>query len=191
MSTNDVVRRAHVSRGALAHHFPAKADLVKAAAQRLLDQRAADFRARFAAISPARRTVGEALTVLWSLYDDPTGVALLELTFAARSHPELGDVLGPISDSIATNTVEVVEEFFPELLGLPFIEESLRAIHAMYAGLLLASQSGKEAADHGADVRAFLKLLVTLAGDGEQFLNQLPKPTPQPRLRSTKSGSSR
>ena len=72
MSTNDVVRRAHVSRGALAHHFPAKADLVKAAAQRLLEQRAADFRARFAAIPAQRRTLSEALTVLWSLYDDPT-----------------------------------------------------------------------------------------------------------------------
>lgn len=174
MSTNDVVRRAHVSRGALAHHFPTKADLVKAAAERLLDQRAADFRARFAAIAPQRRTAAEALTVLWSLYDDPTGIALLELTFAARSHPELTTVLQPISDSIATNTAEVVAEFFPELLGLPFIEEALRAIHAMYAGLLLSSISGQDAVDHAADVRAFLKLLVSMSGQLEPFLAALP-----------------
>jgi AcrR family transcriptional regulator len=190
MSTNDVVRRAHVSRGALAHHFPTKADLVKAAAERLLDQRTADFRARFAAIAPARRTVGEALTVLWSLYDDPTGVALLELTFAARSHRELGDVLGRISDSIATNTVEVVGEYFPELLGMPFIEEALRAIHALYGGMMLSSLSGRDAAEHNADVRAFIKLLVTLGTDNQQFLTALPKAALTP-VRSTRSGSSK
>lgn len=162
MSTNDVVRRAHVSRGALAHHFPTKADLVKAAAQRLLEQRAADFRARFAAIPAQRRTLSEALTVLWSLYDDPTGIALLELNLAARSHPELHDVLTKISDSIGSNTVEVMSEYFPDLLGLPFIEEAIRGIHALYAGLLLSSLSGAEAVEHNADVRAFLRLLLSL-----------------------------
>jgi AcrR family transcriptional regulator len=188
MSTNDVVRRAHVSRGALAHHFPTKADLVKAAAQRLLDQRAADFRARFAAIPPQRRTISEALTVLWSLYDDPTGIALLELNFAARSHPELHDVLGRISDSIGNNTVEVMAEYFPDLLGLPFVEEALRGIHALYAGLLLSSLSGPEAAEHNADVRAFLRLLFSISDPAEVARTLTSKPAPSTRptlIRST------
>src|SRR3954468_6910820 len=60
MSTNDVVRRARVSRGALSHHFPTKADLVRAAAQRLVEQRAGEFRRRFEAIAPADRTPAQA-----------------------------------------------------------------------------------------------------------------------------------
>src|ERR1041385_7343752 len=37
-STNDVVRRAGVSRGALAHHFPTKADLMAAASEHIVAQ---------------------------------------------------------------------------------------------------------------------------------------------------------
>jgi AcrR family transcriptional regulator len=163
MSTNDVVRRARVSRGALAHHFPTKADLVKAAAQRLLDQRSVEFRERFRGIEPERRTPAEALTVLWSFYDDPGGIALVELTVAARSHPELKAVLGPVAHQIAANTAEVFAEFFPDLARLPYAEESLRAIHAMFGGLLLSSMAGEGVDDHGAEVRDFLNVLVSLS----------------------------
>ena len=161
MSTNDVVRRARVSRGALAHHYPTKADLVRAAAQRLLDKRAIEFRERFTAIDPERRTPAEALDVLWSFYDDPTGLALLELTVAARSHRELQAVLGPVSDQLATTTAEVFIEFFPELAKLPVAEQALRTIHAAFGGLALASMAKRDE-DHIRQVRDFLKLLVSV-----------------------------
>jgi AcrR family transcriptional regulator len=160
MSTNDVVRQARVSRGALAHHYPTKADLVKAAAQRLLDQRAIEFRDRFTAIDPERRTPAEALDVLWSFYEDPSGMALLELTVAARSHPELQAVLGPVSDQLATNTALVFVEFFPDLAQLPVAEQALRTIHAAFGGLALASLANRDD-DHIQQVRDFLKLLVS------------------------------
>lgn len=181
MSTNDIVRRARVSRGALAHHYPTKADLVKAAAERLLDQRAVDFRERFNSIAPARRTPAEALAVLWSFYDDPGGLALVELTVAARSHPELKSVLGPVSHQIASSTAEVFAEFFPDLAELPFADEALRAIHALYGGLLLSSMAGDGADDHGAEVRAFLKVLVSLSG---QLVPLLSTTSASPRSRS-------
>ena len=145
MSTNDVVRRARVSRGALAHHFPTKADLVSAAAQRLLDQRAAEFRERFEAIPPARRTPAEALDVLWSFYDSPGGIALIELTVAARHRPELVGVLSPMVERIAGLTGEVFAEYFPDLARLPLAEEALRAIHALFAGLALGALAGDDA----------------------------------------------
>jgi AcrR family transcriptional regulator len=171
MSTNDIVRKARVSRGALAHHFPAKADLVKAAAQRLVDQRGEQFHERFAAIDPQRRTPAEALAVLWSFYDDPSGLALIELSVAARSHPELRSILQPMSKQIETITAEVVVEYFPDLAALPFIEEALRAIHAMYVGLAVSGLAGKEAVDHAAEVRAFLKVLVSMTGALEPILS--------------------
>jgi AcrR family transcriptional regulator len=160
MSTNDIVREARVSRGALAHHFPTKADLVKAAAVRLLEQRETDFRTRFTAIDPARRTPAEALDVLWSFYTAPSGIALLELTVAARSHPELLPVLAPMSKQIEASTADVFLEYFPELATLPFAEEALRSIYATFAGLVLASIAGQ---DHSDEVLTFLKTLVSLA----------------------------
>src|SRR5438094_7885074 len=83
-STNDVVRRAGVSRGALAHHFPTKAGLVAAAADRLVELRAAEFRARVGGIAPERRTVGRALDVRWTLFEAHAYQALLALWFAVR-----------------------------------------------------------------------------------------------------------
>jgi AcrR family transcriptional regulator len=177
MSTNDVVRRAAVSRGALAHHFPTKTDLVKAAAQRLLDRRAEEFRARFAALPAARRTPAEALAVLWSFYDDPSAVALVELTVAARTDPELRIVVGSVPEQIASTTNEVFTEFFPDLAALPFADESLRAVHALFTGLVvsaMATGGGGEADEHGADVRAFLKVLVSLGGQIAPILARLP-----------------
>jgi hypothetical protein len=79
-------------------------------------------------------------------------------------------VLGPVSHQIAANTAEVFTEFFPELAQLPFAEESLRAIHAMFAGLVLSSMA-VEGDDHGDEVREFLKILVSLS---EQLVPLLP-----------------
>jgi AcrR family transcriptional regulator len=161
MSTNDVVRRARVSRGALAHHFPTKAELVTAAAQRLIEQRGAEFRQRFGEIEPARRTPAEALSVLWSLYEDETAAALIELTVASRHQPELRDVLAGVPDRIAQLTGEIMAEFFPHLAELPFAESALYAVHALFGGLALNALSGDDRLHRrGADVRAMLGVFV-------------------------------
>jgi AcrR family transcriptional regulator len=175
MSTNDIVRRARVSRGALAHHYPTKADLVRAAAVRLLEQRAREFRERFSAIDPDQRTLAAALDVLWSFYSDPSGVALVELTVAARSHAELQGVLGPMQQQIEASTAEVFAEFFPDLARLPYVESALRSVYALFAGLVVSS-AGDHA--HVDEVREFLKTIVALS---EQLIPMLPAATLTPR----------
>lgn len=160
-STNDIVRQAHVSRGALAHHFRTRTELISAAAQHLLGSRAEQFRARFGAIAPERRTPAEALNVLWSFYDDPGCVALLELTVAARHEPALRVVLAPMPEQIVELTQTVFAEFFPHLAGLPFLDEALRSINALFTGLAVAGLSSPDPAGHAAEVRAFVKIIAS------------------------------
>lgn len=178
MSTNDVVKRARVSRGALAHHFPTKADLVRAAAERLLDQRAEEFRSRFTRVDPDRRTVDEALRILWSFYDDPAGLALIELTVAARHNRELRAVIGTVPDRIAALTRDVVVEFFPRLAAIPHVEELLRAMHALYAGLALSAMAADSPDPGAAAVRALIETFAAQA---------LPHPTARDRSESERS----
>ena len=114
MSTNDVVRRARVSRGALAHHFPTKADLVQAAAERLIEQRGAEFRARFARSPPERRTPAEALRVLWSFYDD-AGRRGTDRADGRRAAPArtARPCWRPMLDRIAALTGEMLRRVLP------------------------------------------------------------------------------
>jgi AcrR family transcriptional regulator len=162
-STNEVVRRAGVSRGALAHHFPTKAELVAAAADRLVELRAAEFRGRFGAIPAPHRTAARALDVLWTFFDDPSFQALLELMVAARSDAELRPVMAAGLQHAADVTREVFAESFPELAPLPFIGETLDAILALYSGLAAQAALDGDIGGRHAAVRTLLKGALGLA----------------------------
>jgi AcrR family transcriptional regulator len=179
-STNLVVRRAGVSRGALAHHFPTKADLVAAAADRLVELRAAEFRARFGAIPQHRRTVAKALDVLWTFFDDPAYQALLELMVAARSDDELRPVMATGLRHAGEVTREVFAESFPQLAEQPFIGETLDAILALYSGLAGQAALDGDVDGRHAAVRTLLKGALTLAAETapSELLNRT-DPTPR------------
>jgi AcrR family transcriptional regulator len=163
LSTNDIVRQAGVSRGALAHHFPAKSDLVAAAAERLIDQAAAEFRRGFAGLPPRRRTVPEALDLLWSYYEGPAFAALLELVVAARTNPELREVLIDGPDRIASTALEVFVELFPQIAGNPMAEPMIRATVALLAGLAVQAVVDGDRHGHHAALRELFKTLGALA----------------------------
>lgn len=162
-STNDVVRRAGVSRGALAHHFPAKADLVAAVADRLIAVRATEFRVRFAALAPKQRTVSRALDVLWSFFDDASFHALLELIVAARTDRELGPAMGRGVAHAVEVTKDVFAETFPEIAAGPYVGEVLEAILALYTGLAAHAALDETAAARQAAIRQLLASALTLA----------------------------
>ncbi|MGH3645894.1 MAG: TetR/AcrR family transcriptional regulator [Micromonosporaceae bacterium] len=163
MSTNDIVCRARVSRGALAHHFPTKAELISAAARRLLEGRALEFRRRFGDLGPEQRTPAEALDVLWSFFDDPGAVALIELMVAARHEAELRAVLRSTRDQVMELTGSVFAEFFPDLARATHIRQVLHAVNALFAGLALEGMASGDAGARSAEVRNILKFLVSLA----------------------------
>lgn len=159
MSTNDVVRRAGVSRGALAHYFPTKAELVAAAGERLIEERAAEFEQMFLALPRERQTVPEALDALWSYYEGPEFAALLELIVAARTDPELRAVLADGPERITAAAYAVFLTLFPSIAGNPSAEPMLRLALAALGGIALQAIVDGDTHGHHAALRETIKTI--------------------------------
>lgn len=160
-STNDVVRRAKVSRGALAHHFPTKAALVNAAASHLVAKRAVDFESRLAQLDPKDRTPAAALDILWSFYEQPECRALLELSIAARHDSELRALMSTWDDTYSEVLLKSAGEAFPEMAAAPFAGVLLRTVTAVYDGLGLYDMTQEAQRARASEVRAFFIAMLT------------------------------
>lgn len=165
LSTNDVVRRAGASRGALTHHFPSRAGLVAAAAERLVEQRVNEFSERFSRLTPAERTLSSAIEILWGFYRDHTFPALLELTVAARTDPSVRAVLRHGPDRLTTATLHVLKEVLPDIGEQPRAEPAVRACLALLAGLALQAEVDGDAHGHHDAVVREVKGLSTVLVD--------------------------
>ena len=107
-TTLEVQRRAGVSRGALLHHFPSKAELLGAAIAHLAEMRAIELKQLSAQLPADRRGAGAGgksgapgasartdavLGLLWQCFSGMFFQVAMELRTAARTDPELRPVL--------------------------------------------------------------------------------------------------
>ncbi len=95
-TTLEVQRRAEVSRGALLHHFPSKAELLVAAIAHLAEMRARELK-QLAGVLPeegtGRMRTNAVIGLLWQCFSGPFFQVTMELRTAARTDPELRPVL--------------------------------------------------------------------------------------------------
>ncbi|MEI9993345.1 MAG: helix-turn-helix domain-containing protein [Rhizomicrobium sp.] len=87
-STTEVVKRAGVSRGALAHHFASKAELVAEAAAYLISNRIRYTDAQMQAAADRNASLESQLRVVWKAYEK-WFPANIEFMVAARTDPDL------------------------------------------------------------------------------------------------------
>ena len=106
-TTLEVQRRAGVSRGALLHHFPSKAELLVAAVDHLAEMRAREMKALASQLPPERAEAAPGdepapgsdarsdavLGLLWQCFSGTFFKVSMELRTAARTDPELRAVL--------------------------------------------------------------------------------------------------
>ena len=114
-TTREVAIRAGVSRGAQTHHFPSKAELVAAAIEHVFDQQARRFRDAFAALPEEQRTLDHAVELLWEIVSGPSYAAILEVTVAGRTDPELGVVVQGMATVLEQTVAGLLAELFPAL----------------------------------------------------------------------------
>lgn len=100
-TVSTVTTQAGVSRGALAHHYRSKQDLLLAVGSAITHRVAGRFRnalAERAASEPV--TVGEFGDLLWRSFSRELLAASIELWTAARTEPELWQAMSVAEDSL-------------------------------------------------------------------------------------------
>lgn len=89
-STVLVTKRAGVSRGAMLHQFPSKADLMMATSEYIRGQRRQAHRDALEGVIDPLEKLRRVVDVTWSELAKPSGVARIEIMLASRSDREFG-----------------------------------------------------------------------------------------------------
>ena len=116
-TTENVARKAGVSRGAMLHHFPTRFDLIKAAVEHLNQQRLAVFAEEEWRIQRGAEhsRIEEGIDAYWRQLNTPVFVVVQELKIAARTDKELDAVLKPALKAYGRAWYEAVRQIFPDL----------------------------------------------------------------------------
>ena len=116
-TTENVARKAGVSRGAMLHHFPTRFDLIKASIEHLYQQRISMFAEEEWRIQRGAEhsRIEEGIDAYWRLLDSPVFVVFRELRVAARTDKELDTFLAPALAEFHKAWQAAVRQIFPDL----------------------------------------------------------------------------
>lgn len=113
-TTPAIAAEAGLSRGAMLHHFPSRMDVVRAAVQHLHAKRLVAFRAAVDGLPEGVSRAHAALRAHWEQLRHPLYGVFIELYVAARTDPELADVLGPADAAFVRELRATAMEVVPE-----------------------------------------------------------------------------
>jgi AcrR family transcriptional regulator len=137
-TTTVVAERAGVSRGAQLHHFPTRGALVVGAVEHLGRARKEEIRAGAAALPPGPGRTRAVLAMLARLHTGPLFKAALELWVAARTDPELREVVVPLEVQFGREAHRLTVEMLHADESRPGVRETVQATLDLIRGLGLA-----------------------------------------------------
>lgn len=138
LTTSSVVARAGVTRGAQAHYFATKAELVVAALRHLTERLTEEMVA-----TTDRPAVGERaqyeqiLNRLFEVNAGPASTALLELFVASRTDPELAEHLHRFDRDVSASLQQTAAALGPDFVQRPDAVSLLVTAIATIRGLWL------------------------------------------------------
>lgn len=111
-TTINVAEAAGVSRGAMLHQFPSKADLMVFVVEKIFAEEVELYHELLAGIDDPRERLLAYPEAAWKVLSRPAGVAVQEIMQGSRSDPELAQKLAPLVARIdATAHSELSREF--------------------------------------------------------------------------------
>jgi AcrR family transcriptional regulator len=147
LTTTMVCERAGVTRGAQAHYFATKADLVVQALSHLTDRLVADLVSKPLGVADGpEKQYTVLLNRLWEIYTGPVSQALLELFVAARTDPELNRHLVQFDAAVMATLADASQRVAPELVDRPEYVTMMTTSIATIRGLRMLRSVASERA---------------------------------------------
>jgi AcrR family transcriptional regulator len=138
VTSAQIVQRAGVTRGAQAHYFSTKAELVVEALRHLTDKLIADIHARpIKAGGTEQERYAAMLDRLWQLHHEPVFIAALELWVAARTDLELRANLTRFAREFTATTAALGVEMLPEMSAHPDFRARMELAMSSMRGLAM------------------------------------------------------
>ena len=158
-TTEKIANEASVSRGAMLHHFPSRAELIKAAVLNLNEKRLELFkREESTAQSNATHSrIEEGIDTYWAQLNTPYFVVFHELQIAARTDPELYAVLIPAIEEFDRAAMVSTREIFPDLAQSQEFQRANRMTLFLLEGLAANLHTRKSTSKAAEDLLVWLK----------------------------------
>ncbi|MGC7100444.1 TetR/AcrR family transcriptional regulator [Amycolatopsis lurida] len=107
-SVQEICARAGVSKGAVQHHFSAKAELMAAAVEHLTNRLKSELSASLERLPSGADGIPVAIDLLWEGYSGTLATAVTELWVAARTDDELRAAIRPVDRALGRSTLEQI-----------------------------------------------------------------------------------
>lgn len=118
VTTQIIVERAGVSRGAMLHHFPKKLDLLAALVRHIFERRSMEFTSELAKpLDTDRSDEMRALDIYWEQSENDSFLALIELSVAARTDDQLAAAFTPVIQKALQDAYSDRVALFPDWDG--------------------------------------------------------------------------
>jgi AcrR family transcriptional regulator len=125
-TTLEVQKRAGVSRGALLHHFPSKAELMAAVVRHLAMLRGVELSRRAGLLPEGGDRIGAVLDLLWEGFRGPLFHVAMELRIAARTDVDLRAILVDVERELRGHIIARCRELFgPRIASRPGFERAM------------------------------------------------------------------
>lgn len=155
-TTSMVAEEAGISRGAMLHQFPSKADLMTFVVEAVFEEGVALYSDLLAGVTSPKERVIAYPEAVWKVLSRPGGIAVLEILQGTRSDTVLAEKLAPVQARIDASAKSLLQKELYRGPSVALMRLIVGVVHGLSIGQVIAPDSE---ADAGA-IKLLQKLLI-------------------------------